>query len=569
MFLPDITNPLHPSHQCACQLLERGGYLQQTATNVYALLPPALFILQKIKTIISQEMQSLEGQEIMLPLLTSATTWEATKRAGSEERSFVQLPGGEAEQLLLATAHEQSAMALFAKLKLKLEQLPLFFYQYQIGLGPVPSHNHHFGSPSEYLSHDSFSLHRSFSCLNNFVPKIFQAYQNIFKYLRLPVVVANSLAKQCGGDYSYEFYYLHPHGTDGVISCPHCAYQASQEAALGTKPCPTEPPLTLTTMVRTTPGSMASLVRELGVPSSRIAQSTLYWGSEHAILAVYRGDQIPSINKISRLCSTPVNRAATNEELSRLGLEPDFLSPIGLSNRRLSQKNLIIVVDRLVAESPNLIFPANNESSYFIHGNFGRDFDAQFAGDICRIGDDYNCFQCGQPLHLDRAVKLGHILPIGSYHARKLDLRLPASKPVAYPNLGIYGININLLLYALVDNNRCNRGFIWPGDFTPVKACLIPVGWSFRVSELCQKIYAKHQDILLYADQNEPFLGKCRHADYIGIRLRIIINQHSVDTDMAFCIDSLTHTKEKIPLKLLRSFLLEKTTDPSHDNGEL
>ncbi len=54
------------------QFLLRAGYVRQVATNIYILNPLATRSLQKIKNMIRQELNSLNGQEVNIPALLSA-----------------------------------------------------------------------------------------------------------------------------------------------------------------------------------------------------------------------------------------------------------------------------------------------------------------------------------------------------------------------------------------------------------------------------------------------------------------------------------------------------------------
>ena len=62
-------------------------------------------------------------------------------------------------------------------------------------------------------------------------------------------------------------------------------------------------------------------------------------------------------------------RPATVEEIKAAGMEPGYGSPIGA-------RNTVVVIDDLVARSPNLVAGANREGYHYRNVNVGRDFSA-------------------------------------------------------------------------------------------------------------------------------------------------------------------------------------------------
>ncbi len=68
-------------------------------------------------------------------------------------------------------------------------------------------------------------------------------------------------------------------------------------------------------------------------------------------------------------------RPAQEEEIEEIGAVPGFASPIGL-------KDVLIVVDDLVAKSSNLVSGANKVDVHYKNVNYGRDYEAAIVTDI-------------------------------------------------------------------------------------------------------------------------------------------------------------------------------------------
>ena len=72
-----------PSHI----FLLRGGYMRQVANGIYSLLPPAKKIVEKIENIIREEMDAIDGQEVLMPVVLPSDLWKESGRwdsVGSE-----------------------------------------------------------------------------------------------------------------------------------------------------------------------------------------------------------------------------------------------------------------------------------------------------------------------------------------------------------------------------------------------------------------------------------------------------------------------------------------------------
>src|SRR5690349_17063708 len=65
-----------PSHI----FLIRGGYVRQVSTGIFSLLPLARRITQKIENIIREEMNHIEGQEVLMPVVLPRELWEESGR---------------------------------------------------------------------------------------------------------------------------------------------------------------------------------------------------------------------------------------------------------------------------------------------------------------------------------------------------------------------------------------------------------------------------------------------------------------------------------------------------------
>ena len=66
------------------QLLIRAGYIGKEMAGVYSYLPLGLRVVEKIKQIVREEMNSLGGQELLMTTLQPKELWEKTDRWSDE-----------------------------------------------------------------------------------------------------------------------------------------------------------------------------------------------------------------------------------------------------------------------------------------------------------------------------------------------------------------------------------------------------------------------------------------------------------------------------------------------------
>ena len=117
-----------------CQIISqifmiRGGYMKQVANGIYSLYMPARRIVRKIENIIREEMDRIDAQEVMFPVVMPASLWEESGRytsIGSEMARFTDRGGN---RLVLGMTHEEAAVHLARNTASSYTQYPFTIYQ--------------------------------------------------------------------------------------------------------------------------------------------------------------------------------------------------------------------------------------------------------------------------------------------------------------------------------------------------------------------------------------------------------------------------------------------------------
>ena len=114
------------------KLLIKGGFIHKEMAGVYSFLPLGLRVLNKVNTIIREEMNRVGGQEVLLSALQNRDVWEVTDRWSSEKVDIwfktKLIAGGETG---LGFTHEEPLTALLRDHVRSFRDLPLYVYQIQ------------------------------------------------------------------------------------------------------------------------------------------------------------------------------------------------------------------------------------------------------------------------------------------------------------------------------------------------------------------------------------------------------------------------------------------------------
>lgn len=513
------------------QLLVRSGFIQQLGAGVYSLLPLAKRSIEKIENIMRDEINSIGGQEILMPVVNPAEVWKETNRyyeIGSEMSRFQDRKGGD---MVLAMTHEEVVADLVRKIVQSYRQLPMLVYHIQTKWRDDPRPRAGLIRVREFTMKDSYSLDMDEEGLDKQYRAHYQSYFNIFGKCNLPVVAVLSDVGMMGGTMAHEYMYLTPIGEDTLLLCDSCGYMANRQIALFRKPEPdkqTELPLeeVETPNVKT----IEELATFLKVKKSETAKAVFMAGTftedqedvTKLVFAVIRGDMELNETKLANAIKAKELRPAHDDEIAEAGIVAGYASPVGLMN-------VLVVVDDLVEGSSNLVAGANKEGYHLKNVNYGRDYQAQIVADIVAAEEGYSCFDCGSPLRESRGVEVGNIFKLGTKYTEALGANYLDKKGKSQPVImGSYGIGSGRLLACIAEEHSDEAGLIWPITIAPYHVHLVALR---DVEEQADKIYSDLVNAgleVLYDDRAETPGVKFNDADLIGLPIRLTVGARSL-----------------------------------------
>lgn len=542
-------------------LLLKGGYVRALSQGLYSFLPLATRVLNKIKAIIAEEMDDLGGQEVLLPVVNPRDIWKKSGRGAVAD--LVGFRDHSGKELVLAPTHEEAMVELVRSVVESYRQFPIFLYQFQTKFRNERRVRGGLLRTREFVMKDAYSFHRSFTELNNFFPKVFRAYEQIFSRCHVPVIAAEAGVGFMLGDRSYEFLMPCSCGDDIVIQCPSCGYTANADVAVGTLEIQAQSPLPLERVETPDCTTMDRLARFFELPKRALAKTMVYSGDDQIVMAVVRGDQEVSVDKLSRVLGGVSLRLAGKEEIEYLGMTPGYVSPVDLPVDVMELDTSVrVVVDPVAAQTSNLVIASNEGQYHYRNANFGRDFESQMVEDISRVLPGARCVRCGEALTTERVVEVGNIFRLGEYYSRRLGLVFRDSRGGRfYPSIGSYGIGLGRLLTAVVEANHDKRGIVWPKEIAPFCGFLMTVGKSATLSRVAHELHDDLSDIILFDDRRESISTKFKDADLIGVPYRIIISPSTYERGEAEVLERSTGKPRRVKLNGLARYFQRECED--------
>ncbi len=227
----------------SARLLLRAAYIRPLASGIFSFLPLGFRVKTKIERILREEMESIGGQELLMPVVHPAEIWKRTGRWQRIGAEMGRLQDRAGRDLVLAMTHEEVVAALAASEIRSYRDLPRLIFHLQTKWRDDPRPRAGLIRVREFTMLDSYSLDATASGMEAQYRAHDAAYRRIFRRCGLPVVAVESDAGMMGGKAAQEFMYLTPIGEDTLLICPSCDYRANRQAARFRKPvAPAEEP---------------------------------------------------------------------------------------------------------------------------------------------------------------------------------------------------------------------------------------------------------------------------------------------------------------------------------------
>ncbi len=533
-----------PSHK----FLVRAGYIRQLGAGIYSYLFLGQRSIQKIIGIVREEMDKI-GQEFLLPTLHPAELWQESGRWTGMGQNMFRLQDRKGAWLCLGMTHEE-VMTSIARNELRsYKQLPQIWYQIQTKFRDEPRPKSGLLRVRQFIMKDSYSFDLDAAGLDKSYDLHDQVYRTIFTRCGLNFVAVEADSGAMGGSQSQEFMVYTDAGEDFIASCAKCHYAANLEKAASrlapvTELAPTgdgKPELVHTPGI----AAVADVAKFFGISEAQDIKCVAYMAEKkaakgesswHPVAVFLRGDHQVNETKLLGLIKATDLRPMQADELDQYIHGPaGYLGPIGVTSAKsLDEDGLVIVLDRALEGRQNMVCGANKLDYHYRNVTPGRDFSWTTVADVRNVVEGEGCPQCGNPLKVAKAVEVGHIFKLGYKYSESMGARvLDQNGKEVTPIMGSYGIGIERILTACIEQNHDANGFWLPRSIAPfdvvvtitnaADANLVSIG-----ERIAADLEAAGFDVLL-DDRDERAGVKFKDSDLIGVPYRVNVGKKAAE----------------------------------------
>ena len=516
------------------KFLIRGGYIRPVSAGIYDLLPAGKRIVEKIERIIREEMNRIDGQEILMPVVLPAELWEESGRYGVVGAELLRFSDRNDKPMLLAMTHEECVTALVRTEVNSYKQLPVMLYQIQTKYRDEARPRAGLIRTREFTMKDAYSFHTDQADLEKYYVRAHEAYERIFKRIGLDNVLSiESNSGMMGGKISHEFMAICDCGEDTLFVSPDKSYRANREIATAAWTFDKEEPLPLEKVA--TPGSktIEEVANFLGVEAKNTGKAVFYCDAAtgELIFAMIRGDFEVNESKLGNLLKVNELKFADDAAILAAGAVPGYASPIGLAGKKVK-----VVLDRSALESSNLVVGANDEGYHYKNFNAERDLEGveYIVADIATVRAGDPCPKTGEPLEMLRGIEVGNIFQLGTKYSASMGCNYLDQNGKSAPMvMGCYGIGVGRAMASVVEYAHDDYGPIWPMSISPwqVEICALNLNKP-GVAETAEAIAAELEKLgveVLYDDRGEKAGFMFSDADLLGIPLRLVISPKTLE----------------------------------------
>jgi len=211
------------------KLLLRGSFIHPLGAGFYSLLPLGFKVYRKIYDIITEELNKIGVEDMIMPVVHPARVWKETNRFFEVGPELWKIKNRSDEDFCLAMTHEEvvtdAAKAIISSYK----DLPKLVGQIQIKVRDEARARGGLIRTKEFTMQDAYSFDKDEAGLDIVYQKFIEAYNNIFKRVGIETVMIESSTGTMGGSGAHEFMLLTPTGEDKVVICAKCGHTVNAE----------------------------------------------------------------------------------------------------------------------------------------------------------------------------------------------------------------------------------------------------------------------------------------------------------------------------------------------------
>ncbi len=538
LFLPTLRDAPADADAVSHKLLVRGGFIRQLGAGLWTYLPLGWRVHQKVVEIIREEINAIGAQEMLCPVLTPAELWEQTGRIAIPE--LFKLEDRTGRRFVLPLTHEET-MTFHARELQSYKQLPQVWYHFSTKERDEPRPRGGLLRLREFIMKDSYSFDRDEAGLDKSFDRHEKAYARIFERCGIEAYLVEAESGTMGGKESLGFLAPTGSGENELMRCENGDYFADIEAARGVPQAPDFPePLPAPAEVET-PGvtTIEELAQFLGVDPAATSKAMPVVTGERLVLALVRGDDRLSEEKLTTVFEAPFRPATEDEIRAAFGSGGGSIGPVGIDVEVIADESL---------RQGQFVAGANRDGWHLRGVEAGRDYQPTFA-DIRQAREGDACPECGGRLTVHPAIEVGHIFKLGTFHSDALGAKYLDEEGVERPIvMGSYGIGPARVIAAIIEQHHDELGIVWPSSVAPYDVHVIVLPGVEDEAERAADVLADSGREVLLDDRDARAGEKFADADLIGCPMRVTVGRKTLEDGAVDVRDRATGEEQRVAI---------------------
>ena len=518
-FLPTEKQAPTDAEALSHKLMVRAGLIRQLGAGLWSFLPAGWRVHERIVQIIREEMNSVGGQEMLMPVMLPAELWQRSGRYGIPE--LFKLNDRKGAELVLAMTHEEAVTQHVAQVVRSYRQLPFSLYHFQIKERDEPRPRAGLLRTREFIMKDAYTFDRDREGLDAHYERYREAYDRVMERCGIEWYRVESDVGAMGGLGAHEYMAPSPAGENDVALAP--GYAANVEVATADAQ-PVELPAGIDAPeLVDTPGlvTVADVSGRMGVPAGALLKAYPVMVADRGlVLVIVRGDHRVNEIKLQNALGAEFRTARADEFGERIG-PAGYIGPVGI--------DVPILLDDAV-EPGSYIAGGNRENAHLRGVEPGRDFPFK-RGDVRSVeaGDTVN----GSPIRIEPAIEVGNIFKLGTRYSDPLGASYLDESGTSRPIwMGSYGLGPARLAAAAVEQYADESGISWPASMAPFDVHLVGLGREgSEEREVAERLYGELTETGLdtvYDDRDAGPGEKFADAELLGVPLRLTVGRRTL-----------------------------------------
>ena len=567
MFLRTLREDPADADVDSAKLLQRAGYIRKAAPGIWTWLPLGLNVLNKIETIVREEIDGIGAQEVHFPALLPREPYEATHRWEEYGENLFRLKDRHDADYLLAPTHEEMFTLLVKGMYSSYKDLPVTLYQIQTKYRDEFRPRAGLIRGREFIMKDAYSFTIDEEGMKQAYYDERGAYERIFQRLDLNYVPVFAMSGPMGGSASEEFLAPMAIGEDTFALAPS-GKAWNVEALTTPEPPAVDASATPAADKRATPnaGTIDEMVAYANANYPR--EDGREWAAadilKNVVIAVKHaedeqhdkpwrelvvvgvpGDRVVDMKRLeAQFAPSEIEEATEDDlkahpELVRGYIGPMAVGPQARGGKKVGNAEeagdaLRYLIDAHVARGSAWFTGADERDMDYYNLVYGRDFEADDVVEAVEVRHGDMSPDGSGPLSFERGVEIGQVFQLGLKYSKALDLKVLDQNGKTVPVwMGCYGIGVSRVLACIAETHHDEAGLAWPAVIAPAAVHVVATGKNETAFEGAEKLVAELEAKgleVIYDDRKKVSPGvKFKDAELIGVPLIAVVGRDFVN----------------------------------------